>query len=514
MIPGLVAFFIALIPTLTYQWPFTFDIFVHIQIAQVYSHYGFTLIDPLIDPPVGTPIGYPPLFSYLLLFLHSILKIDYFNVARILQPIFATSVVISTSYVAKKYYGDIAGISAGFLILSSFLFGRLITPLPETIALIIVPLVVYAYYCSIKYNKYKYSILASFLFLLIILTHQATTLLIFLIITSIAIILGILRRETKFFTNYALFLSIPLLTALIVFITVLIVSPSFVDKIYTYGFSAITGYTASLPTNEPISDLKYVAYLGIVLIFAIIGAFLAFKRRKNKDLFVIIWILVIFIMSKSYWFGVNVYTLRLLIHLLLPLSILGGMGLSYIYLDFKKGIFTSKPIRSGFLIAIFVISSFFALSIVLDPKFPNIPKYDLSNGTVSNPQIVPPSTSDLDMANWFNENGNKSKSVLITNIYSGKILLALTGQPIATINATAPYYLDGTKTTFILTRNIQNSSIGYLVYDKRLRFNSQNSTSLVDYQNFIYYSTDIHKIIPPYAHIVHENDNYIICKVD
>ena len=118
------------------------------------------------------------------------------------------------------------------------------------------------------------------------------------------------------------------------------------------------------------------------------------------------------------------------------------------------------------------------------------------------------------MANWFNENGNKSKSVLITNVYSGKILLALTGQPIATINATAPYYLDGTKTTSILTRNIQNSSIGYLVYDKRLTFNSQNSTSLVDYQNFIYYSVDIHNIIPPYAHIVHENSNYIICKVD
>ena len=514
IIPGLIAFFIALIPTLIYPWPFTFDIFVHIQIAQVYSHYGFTLVDPLINPPVGTLIAYPPLFSYLLLFLHTILNIDYFDVARILQPIFAGSVVLSTSYVAKKYYGNIAGISAGFLILSSFLFGRLITPLPETMALIIVPLVVYTYYCSITYNKYKYSIIASFLFLLIILTHQATTLLIFLIITSIAIILGILRRQTKFFTNYALFLSIPVLTALLASIIVLIVSPSYIDKILAYGFSAVTGYTTSLPTNEPISDLKYAAYLGIVLVFAVIGLFLAFKRRKDKDLFVIIWILVIFIMSKSYWFGVNVYTLRLLIHLLLPISILGGMGLSYLYLDYKKDRFKSKQIRSGFLIVIFVISSLFALSIVLDPKFPDIPKYELGNGTVSYPQIVPPSASDLDMANWFDENGNKSKSVLITNIYSGKILLALTGQPIATINVTAPYYLDGTKTTSILTRNIQNSNIGYLVYDKRLRFNSQNSTSLVDYQNFIYYSTDIHNIIPPYAHIVHENENYIICKVD
>ena len=514
IIPGLVAFFIALIPTLMYQWPFTFDIFVHIHIAQVYSHYGFTLINPLIDPPAGTPIAYPPLFSYLLLLLESILKIGYFNVARLLQPIFAMLVVLSVSYVAKRFYGDIAGISAGFLILSSFLFGRLVTPLPETMALIIVPLVVYTYYCSITYNKYKYALIGSFLFLLIILTHQATTLIIFLIITSLAFILGILRRQTKFFTNYILFLSIPILSAILIFIGALIVAPNSVDKIFTYGFSAVTGYSSSLPINQPISDLKYVAYLGIVVIFAIVGAFVALKRRENRDLFIIIWILVVFIMSKSYWFGINVYTIRLLIHLLLPLSILGGIGLSYLYLNFKKTEFPSKSLRAGFLIAIFLISSLFAISTVLDPKFPNIPKYDLGNATISNPQLVPPSSSDLDMANWFNENGNKSKSVLITNVYSGKILLALTGQPIATINDIAPYYLDGTKTTSILTSNIHNSSIGYLVYDKRLRFNSQNSTSLVEYQNFVYYSTDIHKIIPPYARIVHENDNYIICEVD
>jgi hypothetical protein len=66
IIPGLVAFFIALIPTLTYQWPLTWDIFFHIHIAQVYSHYGLSLIDPLVDPPVGQRIGYPPLFSMLL----------------------------------------------------------------------------------------------------------------------------------------------------------------------------------------------------------------------------------------------------------------------------------------------------------------------------------------------------------------------------------------------------------------------------------------------------------------
>jgi hypothetical protein len=307
------------------------------------------------------------------LFLVTILKINYFQVARLLQPLFAMSVVLSVSYIAKKFYGDIVGISAGFLILSSYLFGRILTPLPETLALIMVPLVVYTFYKSVMDKKYLYALISSFLFLIIILTHQATTLLIFLVITSITIILGVIRREIRFFTSYALFLLLPIITALIVFITALFIAPNYVDKIFTHGITAVTGYPTSLPVSEPISNLKYVTYLGIVLIFTVIGAILAIKRRENKDLFVIIWIIVMFIMSKSYLFGVNVLTLRLLVHLLLPLSILRGLGLSYLYTDYKKKEFPSKPIRSGFLITIFVISSLFAITTVTDPKFPDIP---------------------------------------------------------------------------------------------------------------------------------------------
>ena len=158
IVPGIIAFFIALIPTLTYQWPLSLDIYYHIHIAHVYSQYGLIFIDPLVDPPSGTPISYPPLFSLLLMFLGTVLKIDYFLVARILQPIFAMSVVLSVSYVTKKFYGDIAGMSAGFLLLSSYLFSRLVSPLPETMALIFVPLAVYLYYKSIVSKNYNYAL--------------------------------------------------------------------------------------------------------------------------------------------------------------------------------------------------------------------------------------------------------------------------------------------------------------------------------------------------------------------
>ncbi|MCE7698061.1 MAG: 6-pyruvoyl tetrahydropterin synthase, partial [Methanobacterium paludis] len=344
--PAVVAFFIALIPTLTHPWPFTVDIFYHIHIAEVYSHYGLTLTDPLVDPNMGHKISYPPLFSLVIIALGAVLKIDYIQVARLLQPVLAFLVVLSVSYVAKKFYGEIAGISTGFLIISSYLFSRLVSALPETMALIFAPLAVYFYYKSVTDKKYKYAVLSSFLFLLVILTHQAATLILFLVITSIALILGILRRKIRFFTSYLMFLALPVGIAALTIAAIWVVSPDFIQQILTYGVTAVTGYTTTILTNEPISNLKYVAYLGILLIFAIAGGIVALKNRRTEDILIFVWILVVFLISKSYWFGVNVLSIRLLVYLLIPFSIWGGLGLSYLYGGFKKQEFPSVKVRS------------------------------------------------------------------------------------------------------------------------------------------------------------------------
>ena len=102
------------------------------------------------------------------------LNIDYFQAAHLLQPLLAFLTVLSVSYVAKKFYGNVAGISAGFLMISSYLFGRLVSPLPETMALIFVPLAVYFYYKSVEDKKYLYALISGILFILVVLTHQAT----------------------------------------------------------------------------------------------------------------------------------------------------------------------------------------------------------------------------------------------------------------------------------------------------------------------------------------------------
>jgi hypothetical protein len=502
------AFFIALIPTLNNQWPLTLDIFVHIHNAELYSQYGLVFIDPLINPPGGTPIIYPPLFSLLLMFLHTILKIDYFQVARILQPFLAFFSVLSLSYVAKKFYGDVAGISAGFMLLSSYLFTRLVSPLPETLALIFVPLVVYLYYQSVMTKKYKYALLSSFLFLLVIFTHQATTLLLFLIITSITLVVGIIKREKHFLTSYALFLSLPLIAAVIMYITALLIAPNFANKILTL----VQGYTASLPFSVPISVGKYLVYLGIVLIFVIAGSVVAIKRRKTKDLFVIVWIIIIFIMSISYLFGVNVYTLRVLIHLLLPLSILGGLGLSYLYLDYKKTEFPSKSIRSIFIISIFIISTLFAITTVTETNFEVIPNYNsqpFGSTEMIIPQIAPPTNSDADLAVWFNKFGDKKSAIVSNNYATNQFLLAVTGQPIADVLSSEHVIEWG-----FGSQELAKKDVGYFVFDKRLNFSSEPN-KIISHGAFIYFNKNynITSLLPNNAKLLYENMNYMVFKI-
>jgi len=513
IVPGIVAFFIALIPTLSSVWPLTLDIYTHVHIAQVYAHYGLTLIDPTTNPPAGTPIAYPPLFSLILMVLAVIFKADYFAVARALQPVLAFLAVSAVSYTAKKFYGDIAGISAGFLILSSYLFSRLVSPLPETLAIIFVPLAIYFYYKSSISKNYKFAILSSLMFLLVILTHQATTLILFLIITAITVVVGIINRDKYFLYLYPLFLSLPLIIGVIVSAVALIFAPGFVSKIFAYGVSAVTGYTSSLPISDPISNGKYLVYLGIVLMFAIAGAVVAIKRRETRDIFIFVWIIVVFLMSKSYWFGVNVYTIRVLVHLLIPLSILGGIGLSYLYLDYKKSEFTNIKLRSIFLIAVFIISSLFAVVTVSDPQLNLLPKYN-AQPYVQNylviPQITPPTDTEVELANWFNQNGD-NKSALVSNNYAVNIFLqSETKQPIAGVQSSEHVIEWGFNPD-----ELKQKEIGYYVFDKRLNFTANSTDKIISEGTFIFYNNNynITSLLPTSSQLVYQNQNFMVFKI-
>ena len=512
IIPAIAVFFIALIPTLKYQWPLSWDIIYHVQYAKIYAQYGFVLTDPLLNAPYGQNINYPPLFHFLIAGLGSILKIDYFQIARFMQPFLAMFIVLSVSYVTKKIYGNIAGISAGFLIISSYLISRIILPIPENLALIFLPFAVYFYYRSLDEGVLKYAFISGFMFILTILTHLVAPEVLFLVITAFTIITLILNKNVSVLKNYGAFLSFFIILLIAGLVALLLLKPDFFNSILHQGLALISS-GIRLSYNQPMSALAYIKNIGLlVILFAVIGGIFALKKMERKHTFIFIWILVMFLLSNAYWFGINTVTYRVLIYLLIPLSILGGFGLSQVYYKLKDyNIFSSRPFRSLFLISIFALSTFLGVLTVEDPAiatFGSTTKF----GYI---QISPPGDSEIDMAKWFDENGNKSRSVLVSNIYAGYFLATESEMPVhfkfENFNKSTP------KSVF------EKEKIGYIVYDKRLTFTSENKTiemKLV-YSLFgplYYFNKDIHthinEIIPDYAKVVYENNDFIICKVE
>lgn len=512
IIPAITVFFIALIPTLKYQWPLSWDIIYHVQYAKIYAHYGLVLNNPLLNAPVGQKIDYPPLFHLLLVALVSILKIDYFQMAKFLQPLLAASIVLSISYVAKEFYGKIAGISAGFLMISSYLITRIILPIPENLALIFLPLSVYFYYRSIKEGVLKYALIAGFMFILTILIHPIVPRIIFLTITAFTIITLFWDKNLKVLKNYGAFLLILITLAIGGLIIISILNPNMLNNIIQQAFTLITNLGTSPTQNKPISILFYLGTLGpLIIVFAALGGVFAIKKMQKKNIYIIIWILTMFFLSKAYWIGINVISYRVLVYLLIPLSILGGFGLSQSYYKLKENKkISSNRFRSLFLIAIFLLSSIFGVLTVNDPTIANFG----ATTEFGYLQIAPPTDSEVDLANWFNENGDKNKSIIISNLYSGTFVATESWIP---IHYGFEYFNNNTsKSSFV------NEKIGYIVYDKRLTYKSGNDSITIKkvdsgYYPLFYCSKDIgeniNSLIPNYAKVVYENDDFIICKV-
>lgn len=512
LIPAIIVFFIALIPTIKYQWPLSWDIVYHIQYVKVYSQYGLTLINPLMNAPYGQKIAYPPLFHLIIALIGNLFKIDYFTVARILQPILAFSIVLSVSYVAKKFYGIIAGVSAGFLMISSYLVFRIMLPIPENLAIIFIPLIVYLYYRSINEKAVKYAILSGILFIFVILSHQAAILCLLTVIVSFTLLELVLNRNLKVFKNLFAYFAFLIILVILGLISLLIWKPDFLFTIINQGISAVTGYNASLSYSYPITAIRYIQHLGpVVLLSALIGAVFSFKYKIEKNYFIIIWIISMFLLSISYWFGINVLSNRVLIYILIPLTILGGFGIEQIYTRIRTyGKFSASRLRLIFLLFIFTVSTFSGIIIVSEPGINTfIAKTDLGNV-----QIAPPSDSEIELANWFTINGDRNKSIIISNLYTGNLIATISEVPIhygfENFNKNSPL------------SDFKKEKIGYIVFDKRLTFPSTNGSLYSQYANsefyaLMFYSEDISKninsLIPNYSKIVFENKDFIVCEV-
>lgn len=570
ILPAIAALFIALIPTLKYQWPLGWDIIYHVQYAHVYATYGFTLTDPLLNAPNGQQMGYPPLFHLLIAGLGTLFGVDFFQVARFLQPVMATSLVLSVSYVAYRFYGEIAGASAGFLLLSSYLVGRMVLPLPENLALIFIPLAVYFYYSSIKNKDIKPALLGGIFFCLVVLTHQPATLCLSLIIIGITLLELIVYRNLGVFKNVLSFFA-----ALIILMVLSVVALQIMAPQTLQGLSGqillLLSKSSSLVSNRPLSLWGYFGNLGVlVIIFSVIGGIVALKKHRRKDLLMLVWVIAMILLSNSYWFGISVISYRVIIYLLIPLSMLGGLGITFIinslenYQDklqensdnkdisekessynegsskkessynndiSKKGnsneersrkikeypvkkypIISSPKFGVVFLIIIYLICAVSGVLTVTNPKVTN---FGVKNeyGTV---QISPPSQSEVDLANWFRENGNSSRSMLISNQFAGMFVSTVSGMPMH-------YDFDYFSIKDLPLSERQKESIGYVVFDKRLVLSPQGNEFIlkkVDSEFYpLYYSTVdipsyIDQIIPDNSHKAYENQDFIVFQMD
>lgn len=396
--------------------------------------------------------------------------------------------------------------------ISSYLIARIILPIPENLALIFLPLAVYFYYRSIKEGVLKYALIAGFMFILTILIHPIVPRIIFLLITAFTIINLLWDKNLKVLKNYSAFLLILITLAIGGLIIISILNPSLLNNIINQVSSLIINFGTSPTQNKPVSILFYLGTLGpLVLIFATLGVVFAIKKIQKKNIYIIVWILSMFFLSKAYWVGINVISYRVLIYLLIPLSILGGFGLSQSYYKLKEyNKISSNRFRSIFLISIFLLSSVFGVLTVNDPTIATFG----ATTEFGYLQIAPPTASEVDLANWFNENGDKNKSIIISNLYSGTFVATESWMP---IHYGFEYFNNNTpKSRFI------DEKIGYIVFDKRLTYKSENDSITIKkvdsgYYPLFYFSKDIgeniNSLIPIYAKVVYENDDFIICKV-
>ncbi|HML06068.1 MAG TPA: hypothetical protein VK426_09865, partial [Methanobacterium sp.] len=348
----------------------------------------------------------------------------------------------------------------------------------------------------------------------------------------------IIYRNKSVLKNFGAFLSPTFAIVALGLLALLIIKPHLLSQLIQQGTSTYLVYLSSSTVAKPITIFKYIAFVGIlVTLFSFIGSIVVLRTKQKLGIFLLLWAFAIFLISESFWFGFSVDTVRFLVYILIPLSILGGFGLDYVYdiehpskklstWRFKSlfltgtsrvsqslGLlvtkiyqrFSTPRFRSTLLISVFILSLF--LGLLATEK----PFTFYAESSFGNVQIAPPSDSEADLANWFQINGDKQKIIIISNRYTGIFISAETGMQInpnfGYLNKNSP------KSVF------DNHNIGYIVIDKRLSLSSGNGTlQMKDGGSGLYYfSGDIHQninqILPDYAHIVYENNDFIVAKL-
>lgn len=513
LLPVFLAFILSSIITLSNNWPLSWDIYVHMNYALAYLSNGITTVDPFLNAPMGKHIGYAPLFHILLILVSSITGTDFITSARLFQIILPVIMTLTVSYVSYKMYNEFAGVASGLLLISSFMFTRLLLPIPETIAIIFFTLGVYLFYQATITDNKIFAFASGLMGLLMLSVHFSSFVYYVILLIMLMFVQLITQRNYNSIKSF-IFTCIPMLFVIFIGLCVLFVlNSSYSTQIIQGIYSIISNPFSLFMGQKAMGFERYVKCIGVIpLIFAIIGLFYSFKDKEV--LFLSLWALISFVFSNLHWFGIPVYTYRLLLYVIVPATILGGYAFSKIIglLNYHK-----KSIGFILILALIIVSFCSGYGNIND----NSAKITSADTEISSFQIAPPTSDEVNLINWFNNEDTGNKSILINNLFLGTVISSVDEVPL--------HYNFDVYTNSSLSKSsidsLNDENIGYIVYDKELVLNNSSDydTLEVVYVNGSYYPSyyftkeitddNFEGIQLIGTRKVYENNRFIVCEV-
>ncbi|MDO5851288.1 MAG: glycosyltransferase family 39 protein [Methanobacteriaceae archaeon] len=494
LFPSILALFIGLIPVIKYSFPLTWDIYYHLHLINLYMTNGIIFWDPFTVSPIGRAIQYPPLYHLLIVELSKLTNIIPLNIIRLLQPIFAFSLILTITTITARIYDNQTGLITGILSLFTFvIINRAIISTPATLAIIFSLLTIYFYYNYLINTKQNDIILSTIFLGLLINTHLFTTLLTIGILGLYTIIFIYTTKKRITYKQ----LKIPLLIFIISTLWWCI-------SIFKYGYitNPIKGNNIDLITY-------FIKYMGIIpTVLSIYGLYkIRSKYKSPQFMLLIVWIISLTLLSFTKYLGLNIVPIRILELISYPIIILAAIG-------FKK-IITKKNIikYANVLIIILLIVSTITSITIVDSYTPNLSKEGETNllidynvhkiidpiGTIYKPTIITDRFQDmslsedrLDILYWFKHHPTNDlivseDSIMDTIIVSNTNASVVYGGYTETI---PDYVLDPI----------------HIIYNKSTR------NELADL-NIKYLLLKEDTPVPNYSQEVYKNNHYKICEI-
>ncbi len=514
IIPVLLAFILAFILTTSSNWPISWDIYIHINYALAYINNGITTIDPLLNAPGGKEIGYMPLFHFLLIGVSYITGTDLLTTARIFQVVLPVICVAVVMYVSYKFYNEISALASGLLLISSFMFTRMYLPIPESVAIILFVVGIFLYYQSTVINSNRYAFASGLIGLVILATHFSSFIYYMILLTILMLAMTIFNRDSKPVKSYAYAIVSVVFVAIIGLFILLIVSPSYLSEVTGYAFSLLSNPFSVFSGQVAMGLERYIKCIGVLpLIFGLIGFYFSFRRKEIR--FVSVWVLIVFVLSNLHWFGIPVYTFRMLLYLIMPGVILAGYGFAKIYEILKN-----RNVSYGIILMLLLIILSFGCGYMAinDASV----KTSSASTEISTYQIAPPTSDEQEVIDWFAQEDVQNKSMLINNQFFGTIISSADEVP---MHYKFDVYINMSQNPSAIN-SLNKDNIGYIVYDKELVVNNTtdyNNLSVIGVNGSFYptyYFTqeitdnNFDKVKLPQTEVAYENNRFIVCRVN